>query len=70
MNYTVIKTKNNITTKETVISGSAKEVKSLVGKEFQADKSLAFAQVLEEQFSILILQKNPVTGKMINRFSA
>jgi len=70
MKYTIIKTRNNNTTKEMVISGNAHEVKSIVGKEFNADKSLAFVQVLEEQFSILILQKDPTTGKMINRFSA
>jgi hypothetical protein len=70
MKYTIIRTKAGETTRETKISGDSHEVKSQAGKEFQAEKSLAYIQVLEENFSIVILQKDPATGKMINRFSA
>ena len=70
MIYKIIRTKDNTVTQETVISGSAHEVKSQAGKEFQANTKLEHIQVLEEDYTILILQKNVKTGKMIQRFSA
>lgn len=70
MIYEIIRTKNNEISRKTVISGSAHEVKSIAGKEFQADPALGHIQVLEEGYTILMLQKDTQTGKMINRFSA
>jgi hypothetical protein len=70
MKYQIIRTKAHKITKEILISGDAHSVKSQIGKEFQADRELEHVQVLEEGFSILALQKDPKTGKMLMRYSA
>ena len=70
---TLIKTTNKIshtqTTQEQIADLTVDQVKSKVGKEFNAKPELLFVQVIDTSGSVLILQKD-LQGKCIQRFSA